>query len=132
MNIIGKWKVKKLFEMTGDGAVLRAVDELPEGEEYDEMRVMGNSVYEFLPDGRILTLLDSENAAAIGADDAEKYGDSFIIEESSWKEKDGEIFVDSGEEGEDADGNPYDPFIPLEFDEDGNIIWGGLLVLKRA
>ena len=132
MDIIGKWKVKKVFEMTEDGAVLRAPCELPEGEEYDEMRVMANAVYEILPDGRILTLLDPESAAAIGADGADKYGDSFIIEESSWKEKDGELCFDSGEEGEDGDGNPIDPFIPFEFDEDGNIVWNGLLVLERA
>lgn len=71
MDIIGRWNVKKVFRMTHDGAVLCTPDELPSGEDYDEMRAMAQCAYEFLPDGTVYTLPAPALASELGMEDAE-------------------------------------------------------------
>lgn len=44
MELIGKWKIKKVFCITPNGMELLTPDELPQGEDYDEYRLMNRSI----------------------------------------------------------------------------------------
>ena len=119
MELIGKWKVKKVFCITPNGMELLPPAELPQGEEYDEYRLMSRSVFDFRPDGIVYQLLPPEDFARMDTGEETKLLDGMaIVEQHPWKEENGEYFYHTGMEG-DIGGEPIDPYEKLTPDEDG-------------
>ena len=132
MELIGKWKIKKVFCITPDGADLFAPDELPQGEIYDEYRLMSRSIFDFRPDGIAYQLLSPEDYAKKDTDEEPEFLDGMVIlEQHPWKEENGEYFYHTGMEG-DINGEPVDPYEKLEPDEDGCLpMVDGLLIIEK-
>ena len=57
MNIVGKWKVKELLFPTQNGMVSYTPDNLPKGDNADEIIMMLMSITEFTEDGSMNTLM---------------------------------------------------------------------------
>ena len=57
MNVIGKWKVKELSFPTRNGMVSYTPENLPEGDNADEITMMLMSRTEFTEDGFMNTLM---------------------------------------------------------------------------
>ena len=57
MELIGKWKVKELLFPTGNGMVSYTPENLPEGDNADEIIMMLMSRVEFTEDGFMNTLM---------------------------------------------------------------------------
>ena len=134
MNVIGKWKVKELSFPTPKGIVTYTPDNLPEGDNVDEIAMMLMSRYEFTEDGLMNTLLlvpedKIELAKSQGAEiDEDGYA---AIESTTWKEKDGKVYYDTKVEGE-VLGETVDPFAEIPVDENGCLtISYGTMILER-
>ena len=132
MELIGKWKVKKVFCITPDGMMGLAPEELPQGEDSDEYRRMSRTIFDFRPDGIAYLLFPTEDFAAMDSGEDLRLLDGMaIIEEHPWKEENGEFFYHTGMEG-DVDGEPVDPYEKLIPDEDGCLpLTGGLLLIEK-
>ena len=132
MELIGKWKIKKVFCITPNGMELLKPDELPQGEDYDEYRLMSRSIFDFRPNGVAYMLLTPEDFARRDTDEEMMLLDGMaIVEEHPWKEENGEYFYHTGEEG-DINGEPIDPYEKLTPDEDGCLsMTGGLLLIEK-
>lgn len=132
MELIGKWKIKKVICMTENGMELCSYDMIPAGEDYDEYRIMFGSVFDFRPDGMAYQLLPPAEFEKLGTGEDVRLLDGMaIVEEHAWKEENGEFFYDTGMEG-DIGGEPVDPYEKLEPDEDGCLpMVGGLLLIER-
>ena len=135
MNVIGKWKVKELLFPTRNGMVSYTPDNLPEGDNADEITMMLMSRYEFTEDGLMNTLLlvpedKIELAKSQGAEiDEDGYA---AIESTTWKEKDGKVFYDTKVEGE-VLGETVDPFAEIPVTEDGCLLISfGTIKLERV
>ena len=132
MNLIGKWRVKKVFCITPNGMELIAPADIPQGEDYDEYRRMSRAVFDFRPDGIAYMLLTPEDFIKIDSGEEMTLLDGMaIVEQHPWKEENGEYFYHTGMEG-DAGGVPVDPYEKLEPDEDGCLsMTGGLIVIEK-
>ena len=132
MDILGKWKIKKVFCITPDGMNLLAPEEIPEGEDYDEYRLMSRAIFDFRPDGIAYMLLTPEDFAAKDTGEEMRLLDGMaIMEEHPWKEENGEYFYDTGMGGN-IDGEPVDPYEKLEPDEDGCLpMASGLILIEK-
>lgn len=132
MELIGKWKVKKVFCITPDGMELLTPSELPQGEDYDEYRLMSRSIFDFRPDGIAYLLLTPEDFAKMDSGEEMRLLDGMaIVEEHPWKEENGKYFYHTGMEG-DVDGEPIDPYEKLTPDEDGCLpMTGGLILIEK-
>ena len=135
MNVIGKWKVKALSFPTPKGIVTYTPDNLPEGDNADEITMMLMSRYEFTEDGLMNTLLlvpedKIELAKSQGAEiDEDGYA---AIESTTWKEKDGKVYYDTKVEGE-VLGETVDPFAEIPVTEDGCLLISfGTIKLERV
>ena len=134
MNIVGKWKVKELPFPTRNGMVSYTPDNLPEGDNADEIIMMLMNRTEFTEDGSMNTLMrvpedKIELAKSQGAVIDE---DGFaVIEQTAWKEKDGKFYYDTKVKGE-VLGEAVDPFAEIPVDEDGCLtIAYGTIILER-
>ncbi len=128
MNIIGTWKAKKVGAFDIDqGLVMKSVDEImamDDSEEALELKEMARTLLNITNDGNISMYVE---------DPSKKSGKSRLmkVEEFPWKEEDGEFFCDTGDECE-IDGEPVDSWMPLEFSEDGLLIFAeGMLLLEK-
>lgn len=135
MNVIGKWKVKELSFPTPKGIITYTPDNLPEGDNADEITMMLMSRYEFTEDGFMNTLMrvpedKIELAKSQGAEiDEDGYA---AIESTTWKEKDGKFYYDTKVEGE-VLGETVDPFAEIPVDENGCLtIAYGTIILERV
>ena len=135
MNVIGKWKVKELSFPTPKGIITYTPDNLPEGDNADEITMMLMSRYEFTEDGFMNTLMrvpenKIELAKSQGAViDEDGYA---AIESTTWKEKDGKVYYDTKVEGE-VLGETVDPFAEIPVDENGCLtIAYGTMILERV
>lgn len=135
MNVIGKWKVKELLFPTRNGMVSYTPENLPEGDNADEITMMLMSRYEFTEDGLMNTLLlvpedKIELAKSQGAEiDEDGYA---AIESTTWKEKDGKVYYDTKVEGE-VLGETVDPFAEIPVTEDGCLLISfGTIKLERV
>lgn len=57
MELIGKWKIKKILCITENGMDMIAPEELPETEDYDDYRIMCRAIFDFNADGMVYQLL---------------------------------------------------------------------------
>ena len=135
MNVIGKWKVKELLFPTRNGMVSYPPENLPEGDNADEITMMLMSRTEFTEDGFMNTLMrvpedKIDLAKSQGAEiDEDGYA---AIESTTWKEKDGKVYYDTKVEGE-VLGETVDPFAEIPVDENGCLtIAYGTMILERV
>lgn len=133
MNIIGKWQLKGVNIPTADG--LKYYDKADVPEEFlDVLAESEQTILEFLEDGtyNIILKAEGEIAEAAIAEGMEIREDGYVVELSAtWEDRDGVIYYDSGAEGTILD-EEIDPFMPLEFNEDGCMWFNyGMLLYER-
>ncbi len=131
MNIIGKWKVKKIGILQPDFSMkMFTPQELEEIEDTEEYLKMAGSIIEFLPDGTMNTLLPvPEELVNQCLEEGMEIVDGFgIIDSTIWKEENGEYFYDTKIEGE-IFGEKVSPFEKLEV-EDDCILYSQILLEK--
>lgn len=131
MNIIGKWKVKKIGVLQPDFSLkMFTPQELEEIEDAEEYLKMAGSIIEFLPDGTMNTLLPvPEELVNQCLEEGMEIVDGFgIINSTIWKEENGEYFYDTKIEGE-IFGEKVSPFEKLEV-EDDCILYSQMLLEK--
>ena len=134
MNIIGKWKIKEFHIPTLDGIQVFTPDTLPEDETYTDYAQMARTLTEFLPDGRMDTLMPvPEEMLEQVQNEGMEIRDGFaVIKSDAWKEQDGKFFFNSGIEGEIL-GETVDPFMEIKVLPDGCLLYNmDVLVLERA
>ena len=134
MNIIGKWKIKEFRIPTPDGVQVFTPDTLPEDETYMDYAQMARTLTEFLPDGRMDTLMPvPEEMLEQVQNEGMEIRDGFaVIKSDAWKEQEGRFFFDSGIEGEFL-GEAVDPFMEIKVLPDGCLLYNmDVLVLERA
>ena len=134
MNIIGKWKIKEFHIPTLDGIQVFTPDTLPEDETYTDYAQMARTLTEFLPDGRMDTLMPvPEEMLEQVQNEGMEIRDGFaVIKSDAWKEQDGKFFFDSEIEGEIL-GETVDPFMEIKVLPDGCLLYNmDVLVLERA
>ncbi len=137
MNIIGKWKVKKVACLTPDGIEFCGVSDIPEGETAEEMRQLASSVVEFKEDGTVDTFLPVD-AELLSEEDHEQMReegleiiDGFMkIESSTWEYRDGVPYYDTGTEGEIL-GEQVDSFSKIEFEGENMVFNCGMMLLEK-
>ena len=132
MELMGKWKIKKILCMTENGMELLAAEEIPETEDYDSYRIMSAAIYDFRPDGIEYTLLTPEQFEQMDTGEELTLLDGMaVFEQHPWKEENGEFYLHTGEEG-DICGEPVDPYEKLVPDDEGCLpIIGGMAVLEK-
>lgn len=135
MDIRGIWKVKEVHVPTLDGEKVFTPDNPPEEERFESCIELMQCRTEFAEDGVLNTLMFvpedmREEAAKHGAVVRE---DGYAaIESTTWKEKDGKFYYDTGIQGEVLD-EPVDSFSEIPVTEDGCLLYGlGMIVLERA
>ena len=133
MNFLGKWQLKGVNIPTADGMKYYDKADVPE-EFIDVLAEAEPTVLEFLEDGtyNIILKAEGEIAEAAIAEGAEIREDGYIVELSAkWEDRNGIIYYDSGAEGTILD-EEIDPFMPLEFNEDGCMWFNyGMLLYER-
>lgn len=132
MELIGKWKVRKIFLISEDGIQLCTPEEIPAGKENDTYRQMCQMIFDFRPDGVVYQLMTPEQFAQLDTGEELRLLDGMaIVEEHPWKEEDGAFYYHTGMEG-DIGGDPVDPYEKLEPDEDGCLsMMAGLLLIEK-
>lgn len=131
MNIIGKWKVKKIGILQPDFSMkMYTPQELEEIEDAEEYLKMAGSIIEFLPDGTMNTLLPvPEELVNQCLEEGMEIVDGLaIISSTIWKEENGEYFYDTKIEGE-IFGEKVSPFEKLKV-EDDCILYSQILLEK--
>ena len=135
MELIGKWKVKELLFPTGNGMVSYTPENLPEGDNADEIIMMLMSRVEFTEEGFMNTLMrvPEDKIELAKSQGAVIDADGFApIEQTTWKEKDGKFYYDTKVEGE-VLGEAVDPFAEIPVDENGCLtIAFGTMILERV
>ena len=134
MNIIGKWKIKEFRIPTPDGVQVFTPDTLPEDEDYTDYAQMARTLTEFLPDGRMDTLMPvpEEMLEQVQSEGMEMRDGFAVIKSAAWKEQDGRVFFDSGITGE-VLGETVDPFMEIKVLPDGCLLYNmDVLVLEKA
>ena len=106
MNIIGKWKVKKIGVFQPDFSIKmltpQGIEALEDFEDAEEYLNMASAIVEFLPDGAMNTLFPvtkelEEQLIAEGKEIVDGFG---ITDTTTWKEENGEYFYDTKIKGE--------------------------------
>ncbi|MGN1203003.1 MAG: hypothetical protein ACI4RF_06875 [Eubacterium sp.] len=131
MNIIGKWKVKKIGILQPDFSLkMYTPQELETLEDAEEYVKMASVITEFLPDGTMNTLLPVPKELVNQLlEEGKEVVDGFgIMDSTTWKEENGEYFYDSKIEGE-IFGEKVSSFEKLEI-EDDCILYSQMLLEK--
>lgn len=152
MNIIGKWKPVKLNvavsrgdeeyrtkELTKD-EFLAHYETLTEEEQDDisDYKNMYEMIFDFAENGDInmMMYVAPELVEQVKSEGLEIDEDGYtVIEQSKWKEQNGEFFYDSGVEGgmygDDGEVVQCDPFVKFEEREDGTLVYSSMYILQR-
>ncbi len=152
MNIIGKWKPVKLNVMVSRGDEEYRTKELTkdeflahyetlseeEQENLSDYKKMYETIFKFDENGDINMMMYVapeivEQAKAEGLEiDEDGYT---VIEQSKWKEQNGEFFYDSGVKGgmcgDDGEVVQCDPFVKIAEREDGTLVYSSMFILGR-
>ena len=134
MNITGKWRIKEFHIPTPDGVQVFTPNTLPEDESYTDYAQMVRTLTEFLPDGRMDTLMPipEEMLEQVQNEGMEIRDGYAVIKSAAWREQDGRFFFDSGIEGEIL-GETVDPFMEITVLPDGCLLYNmDVLVLERV
>lgn len=137
MNIIGKWKVKKVICPTENGIEFRDVTDIPDDEENEELRQLARFIIEFKADGTVDTLipvdveaLTEENCEQMRAEGHEIIDGLVKIESTTWEERNGVPYYNTGANGEFM-GEEVDSFAKIEFEGENMLFNGGMILLER-
>lgn len=133
MNVIGKWKVKKIGVMQDNGELKYFLpEELDSLEDADEYRNMASAIYEFTSAGNLntLMLIPPEMYEEATKEGLEVVDGCAIVSSTSWKEEDGKIYFDTKIEGEIL-GEPVDSFCEVPVMEDGSLNFMEMIILER-
>lgn len=133
MNIIGKWKLKGMNIPTENGMMFCTKENIPE--EYSDTYTEAESMeLAFLEDGtyNVIQKVEGELAEQAKAEGMEISPDGYAVALSAtWEDRNGTIYYDCGAEGTVLD-EEIDPFLPLEFTEDGCIWYNyGMCLYER-
>lgn len=131
MNIIGKWKVKKMGILQPDFSLkMYTPQELETLEDAEEYVKMASVIMEFLPDGTMNTLFPvPEELVNQLLEEGKEIVDGFaIMNTTTWKEENGEYFYDTKIEGE-IFGEKVSSFEKLGI-EDDCILYSQMLLEK--
>lgn len=134
MDITGKWKIKEFHLPTPDGIQVFTPDTLPDGENYEDFAQMARTFFEFMPNGRLDTVIPvPEEMLEEAQNSGMEIRDGFaVMNSTAWKEQDGKFFYDSNIEGE-VLGEAVDPFMEIKVLPDGCLLYNmDVLVLERA
>ena len=130
MNIVGKWKVKKIMHFAGDEPKLITIDEfnaIPEEQRDEEQAQMASLVLDITEDGKLTMMIPipTEAIEEARAEGAEVTDDGYVIADKfEWLKRDDEYFCLNESMGTDP--------MPLNFDDDGGLeFMGGLLIFER-
>ena len=140
MNIIGDWKIKKVLSFGDSGMCYKPAEEV--AAENPDMASLLGLILRFYEDGTYISMMplpegiDIEEAKK---EIAEKGGDGPILiddryfadKPKEWKEEDGVVKYNTGGNGTILD-KPVDPWVPVEFDEDGLFSYLGLYKLGKV
>ena len=140
MKFLGKWQLKsmELMEIVNDApkSVVKTREQFLESEDSDE-RMIGTSIYEFTEDGQFvhkIPLPEGMSMDDLSDDEKEALGPDglFTVESKEWKEEDGKILIDSGEEREIL-GEKQSPWDEVVENADGTILYKAVfpMVLER-
>jgi len=139
MDIIGKWKVAKVgvFDME-NGMLMKTIEEvmaMEDTEELMETKEMAKATFLWVTAKtmQLRVIVPPEavaEAKAAGEDISLNKDGSATLQRMSWKEEDGKILYNMGDEGE-IDGEAVDPWQVVEFDEDGVLVIGMLGFVKE-
>lgn len=131
MNIIGKWKVKKIGVLQPDFSLkMYTPQELETLDDAEEYIKMASSIIEFLSDGTMNTLLSvPEDLVNQCLEEGMEIVAGFaIMDSTAWKEENGEYFYDTKIEGE-IFGEKVSSFEKLKIEDDG-ILYSQMLLEK--
>lgn len=123
MNILGKWALKGINVPTADGMKYYDKADIPE-EYLEDMQDALSMEAEFLGDGtyNMIQKVEGELAEQAKAEGMEIRDDGYVVAlTAKWEDRNGTIYYDTGAEGTVLD-EEIDPFMPIEFNEDG-CIW---------
>lgn len=136
MNVIGKWKVKKLAKSDPEtmSIIYISPDDLEKyfggTDEYEEMMLYASAIFMFNEDGTLKMLIPLTDDIAEG-EDTEVIDGYAVAETSTWKEEDGKIYYDAGMEECDVMGEPQSSYIEIEQDGDDLIYNLGMLIIEK-
>ncbi len=139
MKFAGKWRIHSTMAFDEEkGLVLKTLDEMLAADPADETAAqMQMTEIVITDDGKILTTMPIPEGTPREAIEAAKASGMQIIddkyallESTEWKEEDGAIKFDAKVNGE-VLGEAVDPWIPLEEDENGLLIYQ-VMRLQRA
>ncbi len=136
MNIVGRWKVVKVAVLGEDFKMkLVTENELNSITDDESYKQLISAVIEFTADNKVLTLapIPEDKLEEAKAEGVTITDDGYcVMDESDWKEENGRCFYNTGNKGTILD-EEIDPYMPLEVDEEGCMLFsGGLMLLKKA
>lgn len=121
MDIIGKWKVKKLGLMQPEDMSIKMFTptELESLEDNEDYIKFASSIYNFSNDGKLDIFLEipEESLESAKEEGLEVKDGVAIIESTEWKEENGEYFYDTHIEGKFL-GEEVSPYNKIEIDGD--------------
>ena len=130
MKITGLWKVKKVGIFDSElGMQMKTVEEvyaMEDSEEVTQAKEMLETYLKVIENGTMrISMFVSEDIIAQAKAEGEEIplneDGSVSLQEMKWKEENGEIFYNLGDEVE-IEGEKLDPWIKAEFDDDGLLV----------
>lgn len=136
-EVLGLWKMKKVVTFDDNfNMKYITMEEMLEKDDDKDAKIIAISVWDFTPDGNIeMKIPIDKTEYTVEQLEAEgmKVIDGYIISDDGkhWKEKDGEVYADTGMKGE-VLGEKVDGWEKLELDEEGLLpMMGGMYLCEK-
>lgn len=135
-EVLGQWRMKYMISFDEDlNAKHALLEDLAAEKDDKELKIMSITIMEFTPDGNIDMKIPIEKTGYTVEQveaDGMKVKDGYVMMDSNhWKEKDGEVYADTGLEGE-VLGEKVDGWEKLSLNEDGLLpVLGGMYLCEK-
>ena len=135
-EVLGQWRMKYMISFDEDlNAKHALLEDLAADKDDKELKIMSITIMEFTPDGNIDMKIPIEKTGYTVEQveaDGMKVKDGYVMMDSNyWKEKDGEVYADTGLEGE-VLGEKVDGWEKLSLNEDGLLpVLGGMYLCEK-
>lgn len=137
-EVLGQWRMKKVLSFDEEELQMKyvAIEKMLEKDDDKDAKIIAISVWDFTPDGNIMMKIPIDKTEyTVEQLEAEgmKVIDGYIISDDGkhWKEKDGEVYADTGMKGE-VLGEKVDGWEKLELDEEGLLpMMGGMYLCEK-